>query len=108
MAGTLPSATFRAALGGFQDPDNDELLAPYATRFFDVVADVWRDWGSDMAQYFAENAYPVTVISQQALDDATASIGRGDLPAPLRRLLSEGRDDVARALRNRQRDAQSS
>ena len=107
VAGTLPNATFRAALCGFQDPDSDELLAPYAAAFFDVVADVWRDWGSDMAQYFTENAYPVTVISQQAIDDAADYIERSDPPAALRRLLTEGRDDVARALRCRQRDAQS-
>ena len=56
--GKLPNATFRATLGGFIDTDQDELLAPFAPRYFDVVADIWQDWGSDMAQYFAEVAYP--------------------------------------------------
>ena len=103
--GAMANATFRAALGGFQDMDQDELLVPYAGRYFEVVAHIWRDWGSDMAQYFTVAGYPRSVISQQAIDEADAYIERTRPPAPLRRLLSEGRDDVARALRCRQRDA---
>ncbi len=58
IGGAMPNATFRAALGGFQDMDQDELVAPYAGRYFEVVAGIWRDWGSDMAQYFTVAAYP--------------------------------------------------
>jgi aminopeptidase N len=108
VGGTLPNATFRAALGGFYDSDQDELLAPYAPRFFEVAADLWRDSGSDMGQYFAENAYPVSVVTPAALSAADDYLARTDAPPGLRRLLAEGRDDVARALRCRQRDAASS
>jgi aminopeptidase N len=107
VSGELPNASFRAALGGFTSADQDELLAPFAPRFFAVVADIWRDWGSDMAQYFAEVAYPATVVNQVAVDAAADYMNRTNPPAPLRRLLSEGRDDVARALRCRERDAQA-
>ncbi len=105
VSGALPSATFRAALGGFADPDQDELLAPYAARYFEVVAGVWRDWSMDMALRFAEQAYPVSVVSQQAIDETGAYLARTSPPAALRRLIVEGRDDTARALRCRQRDA---
>ena len=107
IGGQLSNATFRATLDGFASPDSDELLAPYAQRYFDVVADVWRDWSSDMAQYFAQNAYPSWDISEEAIAATDAYIERTDPPAALRRLLTEGRDDVARALRCRHRDAQS-
>ena len=107
VSGDLPNASFRAALGGFNSADQDELLAPFAPRFFAVVADIWRDWGSDMAQYFAEVAYPATVVNQVAVDAAADYMNRTNPSAPLRRLLSEGRDDVARALRCRERDAQA-
>ncbi|HUZ55796.1 MAG TPA: aminopeptidase N [Streptosporangiaceae bacterium] len=107
VSGELPNASFRAALGGFYSADQEELLAPYASRFFDVVGDVWRDWGSDMAQFFAEYAYPATVVTQDAVDAAARYLGRASLPAALSRLLSEGRDDAARALRCRERDAQT-
>ena len=65
ISGTLPNATFRAALNGFNDPDQAELLAPYAERYFDVVGEVWHNWSSDMAQCFTSNAYPMTQISEQ-------------------------------------------
>jgi aminopeptidase N len=107
VSGELPNASFRAALGGFHSADQDELLAQFAPRYFDVVAGIWRDWTTDMAQYFAEVGYPSTVVNQVAIDAAADYMNRTNLPAPLRRLLSEGRDDVGRALRCRERDAQA-
>jgi aminopeptidase N len=107
-AGSLSNATFRATLDGFAGPDTSEaLLAPYTQRFFDVVADAWRDWSPDMAQYFAENAYPSWDVSSEAITRTGEYVQRTDPPPSLRRLLAEGRDDVARALRCRARDAQS-
>jgi aminopeptidase N len=106
--GALPNATFRAALRGFNDLDQDELLAPYAERFFDALPAMWSDGASDMAQFFVKVGYPASVVSQEAIDATTAYIDRAG-PAPaLARLLSEGRDDVARALRCRERSAAAS
>jgi aminopeptidase N len=107
VAGDLPNASFRAVLGGFYAADQDELVAPFAPRFFDVVADIWRDWSVDMAQFFAEVGYPTNVVTQDAVDAAADYIATTRPPAALGRLLSEGRDDVARALRCRERDAQA-
>jgi len=106
VGGQLPNAAFRAALSGFSSADQEDLLAPFGPRFFDVVADIWRDWSSDMAQYFAKVGYPSYLVTQDAIDAAAEYID-GTSPPPLRRLLSEGRDDVVRALRCRERDAQA-
>jgi aminopeptidase N len=104
--GSLPNATFRAALRGFKDADQDELLAPYVARYYDALAGLWRNGVSDTAQFFTEVAYPDFVVSQQGIAATDEYIARAN-PAPaLRRLLLERRDDVARALRCRQRDAQ--
>ncbi len=108
LSGELPNATFRAVINGFQAPDQEDLLAPYAAKFFAVVADKWRDWGPDMAQFFAERCYPMTLISQQAIDDAAAYLASVSPPSALARLLSEGRDDVIRALKCREKDAAAS
>jgi aminopeptidase N len=106
--GELPNATFRATLRGFADPDQDELLAPYAGRFYEALPAMWSDGASDMARFFVRIGYPASVISQDAIDATTAYIDREN-PAPaLARLLSEGRDDVARALRCRERSVQAS
>jgi aminopeptidase N len=107
VSGDLPNATFRAVLAGFHAADQDDLLAPFAPRYFDVVGDLWRDWTMDMAQFFAAYAYPGTVITAETLRASADYLARNDLPGPLRRLISEGQDDVARALRCRERDAQA-
>ena len=93
-------------LSGFQSPDAGQLLEPYVARFFEVIADLWRDWGTDMAQHFAEHGYPTSIITPDAIATAAEYLASTDLPAGLRRLLIEGRDDVARALSCRRRDAQ--
>jgi aminopeptidase N len=106
VSGDLPDATVRSVLGGFCAADQDELLRPYFDKYFAVVGDLWQRWSQIQGQFFAERGYPSTVVSAEALDAAARYIEELDPPAPLRRLLSEGRDDVARALRCRQRDAQ--
>ena len=104
VSGTLPNAMFRATLNGFADPDQGELLKPYTARYFEVVGDVWANWGSDMAQWFTSNAYPLTQISEHTVELTDAYIAEADPPAALRRLILEGRDSVQRALRCQARD----
>jgi aminopeptidase N len=105
VSGTLPNAVFRAVLGGFTDFDQPELMAPYAERYFEVAGRLWRDWSSDMAQWFVTNGYPVT-DSRAVIEATDALIEREDPPAALRRLLTEGRDGAERALRCQERDRQ--
>jgi aminopeptidase N len=103
--GGLPNAMFRAALDGFQDLDQPEVLAPFAGPYFEKLSGIWQDWGSDMAQYFAMHAYPETAVSAATIAETDAWLDRADPPAALRRLVTENRDDVARELRCRERDA---
>src|SRR5579875_3011356 len=104
-SGSLGNAMFRAMLTGFADADQDELLAPYAARYFDVVGEIWRDWSSDMAQFFAIRAFPAQQVSAGTLAAADAYLERDGTPGALARLITEGRDDLARALRCRERDS---
>ncbi|MFI0373722.1 aminopeptidase N [Actinomadura sp. 1N219] len=108
VSGDLPNAVYRATLGGFVEPDQAELLRAYVDAYFAEVGRVWKEWSSDMSQTFAEGAYPFLVIEQSTID-RTESYLAGERPPPaLARLLSEGRDGVARALRARAKDAASS
>ena len=61
-----------------------------------------------MAQFFTEVGYPGSVVSQAAIAATDDYIASADPVPALRRLLVERRDDVARALRCQQRDAQPS
>ncbi|WP_395107243.1 aminopeptidase N [Actinomadura sp. SCN-SB] len=107
IGGELPNAVFRATLGGFVEPDQAELLVPYADRYFAEVGRIWKEWSSDMSQTFAEVAYPFLVVEQSTIDRTESYIAESDPPAALTRLLSEGRDGVARALRARRKDAEA-
>jgi aminopeptidase N len=100
-------AMFRATLAGFADPDQPELVEPYREDFFAVVGDVWREWSSAMAQDFVSGVYTVCAVSPETVEVTDAYIADAEPPAALRRLLSEGRDDVVRALRCQARDRQA-
>jgi aminopeptidase N len=59
-----------------------------------------------MAQDFVSGAYAVGAISLETVEATDAYIEAAQPPAALRRLLTEGRDDVLRALRCQARDHQ--
>ena len=105
--GRLPNAVFRATLGGFVEPDQTELLAPFAEKYFAEVGRIWREWSSDMSQGFAQGAYPFLIISQETIDRTDAYLAEEKPPSALIRMLSEGRDGVARALRAQAKDRAS-
>jgi len=103
--GKLTIAMFRAVLSGFIDPDQQELIEGYREAYFGVVGDVWRDWSSAIAQDFVSALYRVGTLSQETVAATDAYLAPGQaVPDALRRLLSEGRDDVLRALRCQERD----
>jgi aminopeptidase N len=106
IAGKLPNATFRATVDGFFAADQDDLTAPFGPKYFDAVGEIWRDWKTDMAQYFVGNAYPGQV-SEAIIRSTDDYLAHTDPPPGLRRLISENRDGVARALRCQERDRQA-
>lgn len=103
----LPNWRNRALLQGFTHPAQVELTAPYREKYFATVAQVWAQRDSEPAQEFVQLAYPAYLVDEDtvtATDDWLAQDGH---PAPLRRLVAEGRDGVVRALKARERDARS-
>ena len=95
----------RALLHGFHHPSQTALTRPHVTGFFESAAKVWAQQDSEPAQEFILLGYPrfhVDADSVSLADDWLAEPGH---PAPLRRLMRQGRDSVARSLAGRQRDA---
>ena len=58
-----------------------------------------------MAQNTLEGLFPLWDISIATVERAEALLAREDIPAGLRRIVSEGKARVERALRNRVGDA---
>ncbi|MFC8848459.1 MULTISPECIES: aminopeptidase N [unclassified Micromonospora] len=104
----LPNWRNRALLQGFAPAVQAELVAPYRERYFEVVEQVWAQRDSEPAQEFVQLAYPTQQVSEDTVAATDAWLAAaGDKPAPLRRLVAEGRDAVVRALKARECDARS-
>ncbi|MEU3848643.1 aminopeptidase N [Streptomyces sp. NPDC029554] len=101
----LPNAVQEAVIGGFVQTDQRELLAPYADRYFEVVKDIWESRSHEMAQQIAIGLYPTVQVSQETLDRTDAWLASAGPNAALRRLVSESRAGVERALRAQRADA---
>ncbi|MEU9626982.1 aminopeptidase N [Streptomyces luteogriseus] len=104
----LPNAVQEAVIAGFVQTDQREVLAPYAERYFEVVKDIWESRSHEMAQQIAVGLYPVVQVSQETLDRTDAWLTSAEPTAALRRLVSESRAGVERALRAQRADAAAS
>jgi aminopeptidase N len=102
----VPNSTLESLVAGFAHPRQGDLLAPYRRRYFEQAADVWALRSSELAQVVVIGLFPrwTSTISAETVSDADAFLARDDIPAALRRLVSEGRADVVRALRARAAD----
>ncbi|MEV0240873.1 aminopeptidase N [Streptomyces sp. NPDC050674] len=101
----LPNAVQEAVIGGFVQTDQREVLAPYADRYFEVVKDIWESRSHEMAQQIAVGLYPTVQVSRETLDKTDAWLASAGPNAALRRLVSESRAGVERALRAQRADA---
>lgn len=102
---TLANITARAIIGGFVQPGQGELLAPFRDRYFHAIPGVWARRSSEVAQTVVIGLYPSWDISQAALDAADRFLSDPEVPPALRRLVLEGRAGVERSLRARAFDA---
>jgi aminopeptidase N len=101
----LPNAMQAAIISGFAQPEHAALLEPFVERYFAAIEDVWEHRTNEIAQQIVVGLYPHWRIDPSTVERTDRFLAeRAPVPA-LRRLLVEGRDGVARALRARQRDA---
>lgn len=97
-------ATLRALAGGFAPPNQEDLLRPYVSKYFDTVLNFWESRGIDLALAFAAGMFP-KVAEQQTIDAAESFLAKSEVPAPVRRLISDGVHEMHRSLRARAKDA---
>jgi aminopeptidase N len=101
----LPLALVDEVMASFQQYGQEDLLVPYAERFFRALDGVWAEMDLPDALAFGRRMYPFVQISQETVQRTDEELARTDLPGPLRRLLLEGKDGIERALRAREADA---
>ena len=89
-----------AKIAGFMRPLHRPLLAAYVDPYFDLLLQTWGKKSYEVASKFATGMYPTYITSEETLNktiDWLATTGK-DGQAGLRRLVSEGRDAIERAL----------
>jgi aminopeptidase N len=103
----LPNAVQEAVIGGFVQTDQRELLAPYTEKYFEVVKDIWESRSHEIAQQIAVGLYPAIQVSQETLERTDAWLASAEPGAALRRLVSEARSGIERALKAQAADARA-
>ncbi|RZU37435.1 aminopeptidase N [Streptomyces sp. BK022] len=103
----LPNAVQEAVISGFVQTDQRELLAPYTDRYFDSVKSAWDSRSHEMAQQIAVGLYPSVQVLEETLHKTDAWLTSTDPTPALRRLISESRAGVERALKAQRADAAS-
>ncbi len=101
----LPNAVQEAVISGFVQTDQRTLLEPWTERYFAAVKEVWEQRSHEMAQQVAIGLYPTLQVSQETLDATDAWLASAQPSAALRRLVTESRSGVERALRAQAADA---
>ncbi|MCP2334150.1 aminopeptidase N [Actinoalloteichus caeruleus] len=101
----LPNAVNEAIIAGFAHPGQSELLADYVGRYFAEIADVWSRRSIERAQPAVVGLFPSWAVSEETVSAADEWLAAEHPPA-LRRLVSEGRAGVVRALAAREFDGQ--
>ncbi len=95
-----------AKLAGFMRALHRPLLTAYVDPYFDLLLETWGKKSYEVASKFVTGMYPAYITNQATLDktinwlESTGKNGQ----AGLRRLVSEGRDSLERALKVQAKD----
>ncbi|BCL30630.1 aminopeptidase N [Streptomyces aurantiacus] len=101
----LPNAIQEAVIGGFVQTGQRELLAAYTDKYFAAVKGAWDSRSHEMAQQIAVGLYPAVQVSPETLAKTDEWLASAEPSPALRRLISESRSGVERALRAQAADA---
>ncbi|MDX3062829.1 aminopeptidase N [Streptomyces clavifer] len=103
----LSNALVGATISGFAQPSQRELLAPYTASYFEAVERVWDQRSIQIGMDVVKGLFPGLQDDPATLAATDAWLTSHPAAAPaLRRLVLEARDDLARALRGQERDAE--
>ncbi|CAA9372654.1 MAG: Membrane alanine aminopeptidase N [uncultured Propionibacteriaceae bacterium] len=102
---TIPNATQRSICAAFSQPGQDDVLAPYLEQYLTAADDiaaargVWEVKTTSLRDNVLSMLFPQLADTQQVVDRIDRWLPQAELTDPVRRLVSERRDDAVRALR---------
>ena len=95
----------RQLWGGLMQLHQPEVLDGYDDRYFDALDTVWAERSIDWALEWSEGCFPHPLASTDLDERVDAHLAREDVPGPLRRVLLEQQDTLARTIRARAADS---
>jgi aminopeptidase N len=105
---STPLQTAMSHMGGFQQYDQSDLIAPYADRYFAQLQPMRETRPVEMAVRFASSMYPRVLCNDDLVRKTDAYLAANkDLAAPIRRYLLENKDQMIRAMRARALDVEA-
>ncbi len=99
---STPNETRRQTALGFQISGQADVLEPFIDRYLDMAETIIEDMSVWIAQVALIYLFPAANPSQATLDKVDAWLESTSADSTARRYVSEGRDDLARALRAQQ------
>jgi len=101
----LPNQTVDAVAQGFVTVHETALLTPYVEKYHAMLTTLWASRTHAIAESVVQGFYPVTLANRELVDASQSWLDANpDATAALRRVVSENRDGVARALAAQQRN----
>jgi aminopeptidase N len=97
----LPVDSVQEIAGAFYEPEQADLLAPYAARYFQMLPALWASRGGHLRVRLGEALFPRTAAGPELLAQIDAFLAGGEHDPGLVRVLVERRDLVRRALASR-------
>ena len=104
---TLPLATMRSMMRGFHRFDQRRLLEAYSARYFQALANVWKERDIEVSLAFIRMMFPTVVVGEETVKATDKYLAGDDVAGPIRRILLEGKDNMLRAMRGRAADAKA-
>ncbi|WP_328474080.1 aminopeptidase N [Streptomyces sp. NBC_00448] len=102
----LSNALVEATIAGFSQPGQRDLGEPYVAPYFAAIERVWAERSIEIAMDVVRGLYPSLQQGSLVLAATDEWLSERSEAAPaLRRLVLEGRDDLARAVRAQECDA---
>ncbi len=102
----IANETLRSIALSFNQPGQAEVLREYLPRYLEVAESIWEQRGVHVASTILGAMYPSALASQEMLDTTDAWLATTKANPAARRLVTENRDDVKRALAAQARDRQ--
>ena len=94
-----PLATQKALIRGLQERDQEDLFAPFLSRWVELVPQYWRERSSEEAEFFTAGMYPVYRVDDEVVAAADRLLEGSELKESARRLVVESRDQTLRLQR---------